>query len=91
MVGKDEQYIGRAESESSPQSISLRPPTLSKMRPMNGWLNPPTSAATDAATETALRLHPNSSLIGRTNTPNPLNGPTPIMAMNVPAATISQP
>ena len=76
---------------ASPHRISRRPPILSNSHPKTGWLNPPSSVPSDAANDTCARLHPNSSLIGMMNTPNPLYAPFAAMEMNTHAATTNQP
>ncbi len=76
---------------NTPTRINLRPPNLSNMRPIIGCDTPPIRDDTATATDIVLLLQPNSSLIGRMNTPKPPIAPIANIVTKAPVETMNQP
>jgi hypothetical protein len=72
-------------------NTSFLPPVWSNILPRNGWLIPFTRTPREAAIETSNRVHPNSSLIGTTNTPKLWRAPVATNPMSIAAAQTYQP
>ena len=73
-----------------PIRITFRP-SRSKRCPKNGWARPLTRKPAPPTPVMAVRLHPNSWLMGITKMPKLVLTPTAMKAMKVTVATMYQP